>query len=43
MSALRAAESNALILKKIDPYACPKCGKTFRRGLVMHAKYCKGT
>lgn len=21
---------------------CPKCGKSFQRGLTMHMKYCKG-
>jgi len=24
------------------PDVCPKCGKTVKRGKVMHAKYCKG-
>ena len=24
------------------PDVCPKCGRTVKRGKVMHAKYCKG-
>lgn len=24
------------------PDVCPKCGKTVKRGKVMHQKYCKG-
>lgn len=24
------------------PDVCPKCGKTVKRGKVLHAKYCKG-
>lgn len=29
-------------LPYIDPDACKKCGKVFRQGKWLHAKYCKG-
>ena len=25
-----------------EPDACPKCGKTFQRGLTMHMRFCRG-
>jgi len=27
--------------KILGQYECPKCGKEFRRGYVMHTKWCK--
>lgn len=28
--------------KRVDPRACPKCGRIFNRGRVLHVKWCKG-
>lgn len=25
-----------------DPRQCPKCGRIFNRGRVLHVKYCRG-
>jgi hypothetical protein len=35
-------ESVELVEKTPIPDVCPKCGKTVKRGKVMHQKHCKG-
>lgn len=45
---IEALEKNRDFVKveeeKLEPLpdVCPKCGRTVKRGKVMHAKYCKG-
>ena len=29
--------------EEVSKYACPKCGKEYRRGMFFHKKYCRGS
>ena len=28
--------------EKVDPHACPKCGRIVKQGKYLHIKFCKG-
>ena len=36
------APTEETVTTRIDPYACPKCGRIVKQGRVLHIKHCKG-